>query len=278
VSFPPQTAPPSPPVAPPEQASDQSADGFPRWPLWGPFAALAIGLAFGILVAGIVTGVSGLDGDSPWTTSIGTVLVQICIVGAAIAVAGTRTPPRLWHFGIRRAPFGQSAGLVLAALALFYGFTAVYGAIVQPENPQTIIEDVGANESAALLLAGALMVIVVAPICEEVFFRGFLFRVLRVRMSFWPSAVIDGVVFGLVHGSLIIAPVLGVLGVLLCWVYERTGSLLPAIAVHVLNNTIVYGATTDDGWVAAGAVGAAMLVACATAPALLAPRAREQAV
>jgi membrane protease YdiL (CAAX protease family) len=274
VSFPPQTAPPSPPAAPPEEPSDR----FPRWPLWTPLAAVAIGLTAGILLASTVTAVTGLDEGSPWATSIANILIQVCVVAGAIAVAGVRTPPRLWHFGIRRAPLTLSVGMVLAALALFYGFSAVYGAIVQPDNPQTIIEDVGANESAALLLAGALMVIVVAPICEEVFFRGFLFRVLRVRMSFWAAAVIDGVVFGLVHGSLVIAPVLAVLGVLLCWVYERTGSLVPAIAVHVLNNTIVYGATTDDGWVAAGAVGAAMLVACATAPALLTPRAPEQAV
>jgi membrane protease YdiL (CAAX protease family) len=142
---------------------------------------------------------------------------------------------------------------------------------VRPDNPQTIVEDLGANQDTVLLVVGAFVVIVVAPICEELFFRGFLFRILRTRMSFWLAAVADGVIFGLVHGSFIILPVLAVLGVALCWVYERTGSLVPAIAIHVLNNTIAYGATTEDGWAAAAAFGGTMLVACAAATVLLTP-------
>jgi membrane protease YdiL (CAAX protease family) len=268
VTFPPQTAPPSPPAAPPEPPSGD----YPRWPLWAPLAALAIGLPGGILVAGVVSAVSGLDEDSPWLTAMSNVIIQLCVVAGAIAIAGMTAAPRLWHFGLRRAALGRAIGMALAALGVFYAFSILYGAIVRPENPQTLVEDVGANESTALLVTGALMVIVIAPICEEVFFRGFLFRILRTRMSFWVAAVVDGVVFGLVHGSFVIVPVLAVLGVVLCWVYERTGSLVPAIAIHAFNNTLAYGATTDDGWAVAGAFGAAMLVACAAATALLTPR------
>jgi membrane protease YdiL (CAAX protease family) len=105
-------------------------------------------------------------------------------------------------------------------------------------------------------------VIVVAPICEELFFRGLLYRVLRARMSMWIAAVIDGVLFGLVHGSLIIVPILAFLGVVLCYVYERTGTLYAVIAIHALNNMISYGVTTDDGWTASLLVGAVTLVGC----------------
>jgi hypothetical protein len=111
-------------------------------------------------------------------------------------------------------------------------------------------------------VVGALVVIAVAPVCEELFFRGILFTVLRQRMAFWPAAVIDGVLFGFVHGSLVIVPVLAALGVMFCYVYERTGSIFPTIALHALNNTIAYGATTDNGWPAALAVGAVVIGAC----------------
>jgi membrane protease YdiL (CAAX protease family) len=268
VSFPPQSAPPSPPAAPAEPPSGEH----PSWPLWGPLGALAIGLPAGLVVAGMVGAISGLEDDSPWFTAMANVIIQLCVVAGAIAIAGMTATPRLWHFGLRRAPLGRAIGVAVAGLGAFYGFSILYGAIFRPENPQTLVEDVGANESAALLVTGALMVIVIAPICEEVFFRGFLFRVLRVRMSFWPAAAIAGVLFGLAHFSLVIVPVLAVLGVVLCWVYERTGSLLPCIAIHAFNNTLAYGATTDDGWAVAGAFGAAMLVACAAATALLTPR------
>jgi membrane protease YdiL (CAAX protease family) len=268
VSFPPQTAPPSPPAA---TAEPPSTD-YPRWPLWAPLAAIAIGLPAGIVLTGVVGAASGLDDDSPWLTAMANVFFQLCIVAGAIAIAGMTAAPRLWHFGLRQAPLGRAIGMALAGLGAFYAFSIVYGVIVRPDNPQTLVEDVGANESTALLVIGALMVIVVAPICEEVFFRGFLFRILRIRMSFWIAAALDGVIFGLVHGSFVILPVLAVLGVALCWVYERTGSLVPAIAIHAFNNMIAYGATTDDGWAVAGAFGTAMLVACAAATALLTPR------
>jgi membrane protease YdiL (CAAX protease family) len=56
--------------------------------------------------------------------------------------------------------------------------------------------------------------------------------------------------------------VLAVLGIMFCYVYERTGSLFPTIALHALNNTIAYGATTNDGWIPAATVGALVLTGC----------------
>jgi membrane protease YdiL (CAAX protease family) len=149
----------------------------------------------------------------------------------------------------------------MGALAYFL-FSVAYEAIVRPENPQKVVQDLGADNGTLLLVIGAVVVIGVAPVCEELFFRGVLFRVLRQRLPFWPAAVIDGVLFGFVHGSLVIVPVLAVLGIVFCYVYERTGSLFPTIALHSLNNTIAYGATTHDGWVPAVVVGALVISGC----------------
>ena len=125
-----------------------------------------------------------------------------------------------------------------------------------------MVQDLGADTGTLLLVVGALVVIAVAPLCEELFFRGILFRVMRQRLPLWPAAIIDGVLFGFVHGSLVILPVLAVLGIMFCYVYERTGSLFPTIALHSLNNTIAYGATTHNGWVPAIVVGALVITAC----------------
>jgi uncharacterized protein len=270
VSFPPQTAAPSPPAPPPEKRPDE----FPRWPLSFPLAAAAVGLPAWIVISTVVTSAAGIEEDSPWSVVVINVLFQICLAAGALLVAGSSGSLRLSHFGIRPAPLGRAIGLLAAAAGAFYAFSAIYAAAVRPDNPQTLVEDVGANESAALLVLGGLMVIVIAPVCEELFFRGMLFRVLRNRMPFWPAAAIVGAIFGVVHGALIIAPVLAFLGGVLCWLYERTGSLLPAIALHVLNNTITYAVLAEDGVVVAAAFGTAMLVACAAA---LSPRPARQA-
>jgi membrane protease YdiL (CAAX protease family) len=258
--------PPPPPGALPPPPVDR--DGFPRWPLWLPFAAVACGLTFGLLVLAVVTGVldaAGVDADadSPGLTAAGTLIIDVAVVVAAVMFAALVARPRGWHFGLRGAPLGFTTAIAVGGVLAFFLFELVYAAIVQPDAEQTVVEDLGADNSQLLLWAGALVVILVAPVCEELFFRGILYRVLRARMSFWIAAVIDGVLFGLVHGSLVIVPILGFLGVVLCYVYERTGTLYSVIAIHALNNMISYGVTTDDGWAASLAVGALALVACA---------------
>jgi membrane protease YdiL (CAAX protease family) len=265
VAFPPPTAPALPPPVP----AKPPADEVPPWPLWGPLAALALGIPFGSIILVFIIEAAGLDNDSPWVNSLSALAIDVPVVLASVGIAATVARPRLWQFGLRPTALGRAIGYVLGALVVFYGFALVYGALIKEKNPQTIVEDLGADQSTVLLVIGALVVIVLAPICEEIFFRGFLFRVLRLRMAFWPAALIAGVIFGAAHLSLVILPVLAVLGVALCFVYERTGSLFPCIAIHVVNNTIAYGGMTDDGWVVAGAVGATMLVACAVVPRLL---------
>jgi membrane protease YdiL (CAAX protease family) len=262
-------APPPQPAAPPAPPPSER-DGFPRWPLWMPVAALACGLTAGLLIVAMLSGVlsaAGVDAkaDSPGLTAAGTFIIDVSVVAASVLLAATIARPRLWHFGLRGAPPKLTAGVAAMGVLAFFLFELLYSAIVRPKSPQTVVKDLGADTSTLLLVAGALVVIVVAPVCEELFFRGFLYRVLRVRMGFWAAALIDGVLFGLVHGSLVIVPILAFLGVVLCYIYERTGTLFATIAVHALNNTISYGVTTDNGWAAALSVGGVMLAACVMA-------------
>ena len=88
----------------------------------------------------------------------------------------------------------------------------------------------------------------VAPITEELFFRGFVFGVLREKIGIGAARSRPALVFGIVHvaGSPVeTVGVLFILGVLLCLLYERTGSLLPCIALHALNNGISFTVTKD---------------------------------
>jgi membrane protease YdiL (CAAX protease family) len=233
-------------------------------------AGLMAGLAFGLLSVSILAGVlsaAGVEADagSPGLTAGGTVIIDVSIVGACLLFAGLVVRPRPWHLGLSGAPLKFTAAISAMGIFAFFVFSIVYAAIVRPDDPQEVVNDLGADTNTILLVAGALVVIVVAPICEEVFFRGFLYRVLRVRMSFWLAAAIDGLIFGIVHASstsLEALPILAFLGLVFCYVYERTGTLYATIAIHALNNTISYGVATDNGWVAALSVGVVMIGAC----------------
>lgn len=254
---------------PPPPARDE----FPRWPLWLPVAGLACGLTFGLLGVSVLAGVlkaGGVDADvdSPGLTAAGTVIIDIAVVIATLLFAGLVARPRAWHLGLRGAPLKFTLSIAGMGVGAFFLFSLAYGLIVRPKDPQKVVDQLGADNNTLLLVVGALVVIVVAPICEELFFRGFLYRVLRLRMGFWVAGVLDGLVFGLVHASstsISALPVLAFLGLVFCYVYERTGTLYATIALHALNNTISYGVVTDNGWAAALGVGGVMIGACLVA-------------
>ena len=94
------------------------------------------------------------------------------------------------------------------------------------------------NPSIVIAVLAVVMIVGLAPIAEELFFRGFVFAGLRTRWSLWPAAITSGLIFGLVHAPTGITTVvpLATLGIALCWLYNRTGSLWPCVIAHMINN------------------------------------------
>jgi len=257
-------------LQPPPPPPPADSDAPPRWPLWLPVAGLAGGLTFGFLGISVLSGILSAGGvkdvaSSPGLTAAGTVIIDVSVVAACLLFAGMVARPRIWHFGLRGAPLKATAVIAGIGVLAFFLFSLVYSALVRPDEPQKVVDDLGADTNTLLLVTGALVVILVAPVCEELFFRAFLYRVLRLRMAVWLAAGLDGLVFGLVHASstsLTALPILAFLGIVFCYVYERTGTLLATIALHALNNTISYGVATDNGWIASLVVGGAVIGGC----------------
>lgn len=266
--------PPDPPELP------LGADPAPRWPLWyapvGFLAGFAITL-FVSVIAGVIATAAGADVEDdipPAMVVVLTLLQGVILAGTAIFLANRTQRPRPWHFGLRRAPLWPSVGWAALGLGGFFAFVLVYSAIVTPDGEQSVTEDLGADESTLALIAAGLVVIVVAPLAEEFFFRGFFYRALRTRLGLLAAAAIDGLVFGLIHftGSetLELLPILAALGFMFCLVYERTGTLYTVIGLHAFNNSIAYGAETEK-WALSLSLGAVMLAGCMVAPRVLHP-------
>jgi uncharacterized protein len=94
--------------------------------------------------------------------------------------------------------------------------------------------------SSSLTMVSLLEYVILAPLFEELVFRGLLFAILRRKFRFLPAALISASIFGLAHGY---GPV-GLIsvcwsGVLWAWIYEKTGSLAPGILAHAINNLLV---------------------------------------
>jgi uncharacterized protein len=263
----------SPPPTPPELPEQAR----PRWPWWyGPLGFLA-GAVTGLITSGIVWAVAGVDdaSESPGAIVAGTFLLDGSLVAAALLFASFVRPPRAWHFGLRRTRFWPAVGWAALGIFTFYVLAAIYSAALNPHVEQNVAEDLGAGDSSFGLIAAGFMIICVAPFAEEFFFRGFFYGALRTRFSVAVAAIIDGLVFGLIHyegghdGLLIVCP-LAILGITFCLVYERTRSLYPVIALHSINNSIAYAAQADGGAVSA-VFGPLVLLACALGPRLQRP-------
>jgi membrane protease YdiL (CAAX protease family) len=259
-------------VSPPPQPPELPEDARPRWPWWyGPVGFLA-GAVTGLITAGIAWAALGVDdpGESPAAIIVGTLLLDGSLVAVALLFASFVRRPRAWHFGLRRTAFWPAVGWAALGILTFYVLASVYSVAVQPDIEQTVAEDLGAEESTFGLVAAGFMIICVAPFAEEFFFRGFFYGALRTRFSVAVAAIIDGLVFGLIHfeggtDGLLIVPPLALLGVIFCLVYEQTRSLYPVVALHAINNSIAYGFQAD-GEAVAVVLGPLMLVACALAP------------
>ncbi len=82
--------------------------------------------------------------------------------------------------------------------------------------------------------------VIFAPVFEELVFRGLLFAILRRRFQWVPAAMISAGIFAIAHGYGLVGFVsVFWSGVLWSWAYEKTGSLLPGMIAHALNNLLV---------------------------------------
>ena len=85
--------------------------------------------------------------------------------------------------------------------------------------------------------AGILLVALVGPVVEELFFRGGILRALLRKYKPWVAIVVSGLIFGIVHMNPAQVVFASLAGMLLGWLYWRTRSLIPCMVVHVLNNS-----------------------------------------
>lgn len=138
--------------------------------------------------------------------------------------------------------FVAAATTVLAALPLLAATALAWGALLRvaglPDDPQDLI-GIFARTDSALVFAGLLVVAcVMAPIAEELIFRGIIFRFLRQRFGRLPALLVSSVLFGLLHANWAGFAPLCVLGVAFALAYEKTGDLRVAIAAHGLFNLL----------------------------------------
>lgn len=218
-------------------------------------AALALTSVVIAPVSAVLDGVAGVPSGAPGLVIASTVVQDAAFVVVAILLALRFGPVGPRDFGLRSiAPRALIRSTLIAGVA-FFVFSLAYAAILSPDGTQDTLATLGADRNLTLLVLSGLLVVVVAPFAEEVFFRGFFYRALRNRFRVAVAVLLNAVLFGAIHfdgaKTLVLLPVLAVLGATFCLLYERTGSLYPSIALHAINNAVSFGAS-DSGAPALG--------------------------
>jgi membrane protease YdiL (CAAX protease family) len=265
-------------VVPAPRESQEPPGDLAPVPVWAPLAALIVAfvvatIAYLLIAAGVEAGGGDVSAGGPPGLVIAATLVQdVALIAAAFLFAS------LWarglttaSFGLRLTRLGPAIGWTVLTFVMFWVLTAIYIQLVGEPDQQELTRDLKEEETLSALIGYGVLLAFVAPLAEELFFRGFLFGVLRERIGVLGGALATGLVFGGVHiaGSPVeTVGVLVILGTLLCVLYEQTGSLIPCIALHAINNAISFAATKEVAvpvaiLIVLGASGAAVAVALA---------------
>ncbi len=139
---------------------------------------------------------------------------------------------------VRRRPYRLLTwvGVLSAALILPSQYVDGFIEVDMPDDMAEMLKMV-LNHPMGYLTVG-----IIAPIVEEVVFRGaILRRLLDIDGHPWVAIIGSALIFGAIHGNMAQFYHAFFTGLLLGWIYLRTGSILPGIIIHWVNNSIVYG-------------------------------------
>jgi hypothetical protein len=182
------------------------------------------------------------DGDIPddalyrWSTAIGGLVQYAIILVIVLALARGLAPATL---GLRApASWRAAAGWLVASIVAIWVIGAILNIFLKAGEEQGLVPDGWDPERAAAFAANFVVVALVAPIVEELTYRGLGFAAVRDAFGAVAAVVVTAAAFGLAHGLVVALPVLTIFGLILAWLRLRTESLYPPIILHALFNGI----------------------------------------
>ena len=230
----------------------------PPWLAASLVAIIAAALLFcgliALLAVLILLGALGGDGatdflqqlrfDRPLQTRVGAATVSTAYIGLALATAAAAAlrGGRGWRDLVALRPLrrGRAAWRdTLGIAALTLGYIAISTYSVEHARDHGLLVSGPTDLVLITTLVGNLVVL--APIAEELIFRGWIYTALRRSFSFWPSYLATLVMFAGIHWDashtriVQVLPLAAALGLM----RERAGSIKPTIALHAVYNLVI---------------------------------------
>jgi membrane protease YdiL (CAAX protease family) len=169
------------------------------------------------------------------------ILASDAVMWGAVAWLGRLGSVSLQDLGVCCTPAMRAVAYTVLAAVVLILFDRTSRYVVGTSETKNFAS-ISEHGILAIATAGTVAC-VIAPVSEEIFFRGVVYRCLRNRVAMFWSVTIAGAMFGVIHldtHPLDALPFDVAFGVVACLLYERTGSLLPCISLHCLVDTAVF--------------------------------------
>lgn len=220
-------------------------------PLWTFVAVFVIGGGLGGMIIQLMIMQLGVEtvGDSSLAILLANTVVYV--IGLAALLIEPYSIRRLnkkqiqQELGVAKRPTIRDAGVAIVGWAGYFIATLITTAFFVTYVPFFDIEQnqpIGFATNGGTLdtLFAFVAIVVIAPIVEELIFRGYLQGNLRKYIPWWGAAIITGVLFGAAHGQWNVAVDTFVLSMVACYLRERTGAIWAGVGLHALKNAIAF--------------------------------------
>ena len=185
-----------------------------------------------------------------------TIFWQLSFIFLVIFLARSRNL-NFSHIGFRKP---KDWKIVISLVLGCYGILILYGLLIElissvgidpglfkGTNQIAIAETGSLLQTFLYITVLAIAVVIVAPIAEEVFFRGLIYRAIGGMYSPLWGMIISGLLFGLFHFNLGVLVPFSLIGILLAWGFQSSGSLFVPMMVHFVINSISFVVTVVGG-------------------------------
>jgi uncharacterized protein len=171
-----------------------------------------------------------------WSTVAGT-LVQFAIIAAIVwGIAGLGNRREL--LALRRpTSWKRALGIGLGIAVGMVVLTLLLEPVLHPGREQGVTPDTWQPNHAGAYVVNAFVIAVIAPVVEELTFRGLGYSLLA-RYGRWPAIILVGLAFGLAHGLVQAFPLLAAFGAGLAYLRSRVDSVYPCMIVHGVFNAV----------------------------------------
>jgi uncharacterized protein len=195
-----------------------------------------------VAVVGAINLAARLSGGRPesdvlyrYSTAVSGLVLYAIVLGVVLLIA--RGLDKREVFALQPPPsLGRAVGYMAAGFLAILAVNAVLSPFLHAGKEQGLVPDRWEPSHAGAFAANFAVIVVVAPIVEELTFRGFGFTALSGYVPAWAAVLLVGIAFGAWHGLIVAFPALASLGAIFAYVRLKTRSVYPTMVMHAIFN------------------------------------------